>query len=153
MRDDSYMPFMQMMNMPNQYAPMMTMAEENLENMYPKIYHIVNPVCDMECENLNMKKGEMYTPSREELEKMVDSVYNRVESEVEAEVTKMENQENRQLGFGGRRLLRDLISVLLIRRLLRRRPFFPGFGFPFGGFGPGFAPGFRPWCGFGNYPY
>ncbi len=138
------------MNMPTQYSPMAEMSQENIENMYPKIYHIVNPACDIACENLHMKKGEMHTPTQEELDMMVESVYNKVESEVEAEIAKDENKNNRQLGFGGRRLLRNLIGILLIRRLLRRRPFQPGFGSPFGGFGPGFGAGYGF---FGRYPY
>ena len=135
-----------MMNMPAQaqYNPMMNMPaqsqtnqmaakSEQLEKMYPKTYQLIKPAVENACENMAGKKGQMYVPTEAELESMITDVYNNVESEVEANIKKSANPEERQFLGGGRRILRDFIGVLLITSLLnRRRPFYPGF---YGGFG------------------
>jgi len=136
-------PCMQTMGIPSQCYPMMTMPEQQLENMYPNIYNIVNPVVENHCDNICMKYGTMNTPTKEYLETTTDNILAEVEPQVTAEIEKETGAGERQFGFGGRRLLRSLIGILLIRNLLgrRRRPFgfFPGFGSPFGGFGGGFG--------------
>jgi hypothetical protein len=85
----------------------------------------------------------MYTPSRQQLESMVDQIDNKVGADVDQDYQDPDSEE-RQFGFGGfggrRRFRRDLITILLLRSLLRRRRF-PHFGFPFG-FGGGFGVGF-----------
>lgn len=136
-------PCMQTMGIPSQCYPMVTMPEQQLESMYPNIYNIINPVVEKQCDNIEMMYGKMYVPSKENIEAATDNILAEVESKVDAEIEKEAGAGERQFGFGGRRLLRGLIGILLIRSLLgrRRRPFgfFPGFGFqpgfPFGGFG------------------
>ena len=135
-------PCMQRMGTPGQGCPMV-MQEQQLESMYPNIYNIVNPAVEKHCDNIQMMYGNAYIPSKEHIEAATDNILSEVESKVDAEIAKEAGAGERQFGFGGRRVLRNLIGILLIRNLLgrRRRPFgfFPGFGFqpgfPFGGFG------------------
>lgn len=131
---------MQSMDISGQYNPMMTMPEQQLENMYPNIYNIINPVVESYCDNIDMKYGKMYTPSKEQLEATTDSILAKVEPDVDAAIGQEAGAAERQLGFGGRRLLRGLIGILLIRSLLgrRRRPF-------------GFYPGYYPGYSYGGY--
>lgn len=146
MYDDQrdWMPYMQSMGVPCQMYPMAAMPEQQLETMYPRVYHIVYPEVVRHCDNMDMTHGSSHIPTREQMERMVDDIAGRVEANVNAAIQQEAREpEERQLGFGGRRLLRNLIGILFIRELLRRRRR-PFFGFPFGGgFGPGFGGGFR----------
>lgn len=133
--DYDMMQYMQYMNIPNQMQPMVNMPEENLERMYPEIYYKIQPEVERQCDMLDMTYGYMYAPSRQDVDRMVDDIYSRVEQydmetsarQVSADADSVETQF-----FGGRGALRDLVGILLIRELLdrRRRPFFP-----YGGFG------------------
>ncbi len=87
-------PYMQMMNLPKQYEPMMEMPQEQLESMFPRCYYIIHPEVCRHCDRMISKKGTMYTPSREELEEMVDDIDNRVGQDVEAEYEENEYSEN-----------------------------------------------------------
>ncbi len=129
---------MQPMGMHNQYNPMVTMPEQELENMYPNVYNIVNPVVESHCDQMDMKYGAMYCPTKEQVEAETEQIVKEVENNVLAAIEKDGATAERQLGFGfgGRRLLRDLAGILLIRSLIgRRRPYgyFPGYfyGSPF----------------------
>ena len=134
MYPNAYMPcMMNTMAMPQQYGPITTMIEQQLENMYPKTYHIVYPRVRHHCDMLDMNYGCNYCPTKEQVDDMCDRICKEVEKDVETSMKDdmkddMEGKENRQLGFGSRRLLRDLVGILLIRELIRRRR---GFGFPF----------------------
>lgn len=136
------MPNMQMMNFPSQCCPMMEMPQDQLESMYPEVYHIVFPHVRHHCDMFDNNYGMMYNPTREQLEAISEDICKKVEKDVEKVIHVGRDDGDRQIGFGGRRLLNNLVTILLIRQLLgrRRRPFF---GFPggFGGFG-GFPVGF-----------
>lgn len=131
-----------MMMMPQQICPMMqqnlqmmTMQENQLEAMYPKTYHIINPVVQHYCDMMDMKYGVMNNPTKEQLDEACENICKDVEGEVDKAVGDEMKEGQRQLGFGGRRILRDLAGILLLRELLRRRRFFGFFGMPFfGGF-------------------
>ncbi len=154
--DWSNKPYMQMMNLPQQYEPMMEMPQEQLESMFPRCYYIIYPEVCRHCDRLISKKGTMYNPSRQELDNIVDDIDNRVGQDVEAEYEDNDYSENveamnisdnnpkekgRQFGgfYGGRRRFRrDLISIVLLRELMRRRrrPHYGyGYGYPGGGYG------------------
>ena len=92
---------MQAMGIPNQYSPMMTMPEQQLENMYPNIYNIINPVVEKHCDNMDMKYGTMYCPKKEELEATTDNILAEVEHDVATAIEKEAGMGERQLGFGG----------------------------------------------------
>ena len=128
------------MAMPTQqYNPMMNMTQQQLENMYPTTYNIVQPAVENVCDNLMANKGPMYTPTHEEISKMANDIYSNVESEVEAA-----SKKERQFYGSGRFVLNDLVTILLLNSLIRRRRPFYGY--------PGFYGGFSPY-GFGGYPY
>ena len=146
-----YMSYMQMMGMPGQYSPMMTMPQEQLETMYPKIYFIIYPVVQHHCDMMHMTYGMTQMPTREQLQAMTDDIYAKVEAEVEVTISRESRDEGeRQLFGGGRRLLRDLIAILLIRDLLRRRPYYPGYPGYYGGYSP-YGPGYGNYGGYPGY--
>ncbi|AEY65981.1 hypothetical protein [Clostridium sp. BNL1100] len=127
--------YMQMMNVPSQFSPMMEMPQDQLQAMFPRCYHIIMPEVGRMCDRMCAQYGPMFNPSRQMMDSMVDDIDNRVGADVDMDYQDFEGCENRQFvfdGFGGgrRRFRRDLITILLLRELLRRRrrPFFP-FGF------------------------
>ncbi len=134
------MPQMQMYNMgisPQMY-PMTTMSDQQLERMYPRSYHIIYPEVIRCCDMMEMTHGSSHVPTREELEKTIDEITAKIEGEVTLTFERdAKETSDRQLGSSGRRVLRDLVGILLIRELLRRRRR-PFYGFPYyGGFGSG----------------
>ena len=113
-------------NMRTSMAPSMFPMEaysDDLERMYPEVYRVVYPMVCFACDNIR-------TPVTEEmLDMMTDDIYDRVEADgrinvdISVEVRNNEEvQENRQRRPRRRnRFLRDLIRILLLRELLRRR--------------------------------
>ena len=128
----------------NQTWDMNTTSDMELENCYPEIYKIVYPMITKKCNNITM------SVTKEDIENMTDEIYyaleerdeiklninltnevrktetasnNRVKmpdkkTEVKISELQSEKRETRQIN----RNLRDLIQILLIRELLRRRP-------------------------------
>ncbi|MFR5683564.1 MAG: hypothetical protein ACLUD1_05805 [Clostridia bacterium] len=112
-------------------CPHMEAYSDDLERMYPEVYRVVYPMVCVACDNIR-------TPVTEEMiDMMTDDIYDRVEADgrinvdISVEVRNAgsgneEIQENRQRRPRRRnRFLRDLIRILLLRELLRRRPRFP----------------------------
>jgi hypothetical protein len=107
---------------PNMMEPEEEMPEYKLEMMYPKTYYIIYPEVVRHCDIFDNGCCSMNLPTHEEIERMVDNITFKVEVEVEAAVKpEMREDEMRQLGFGGRGLLRDLARVLLLREFFQRR--------------------------------
>lgn len=101
----------------------MNTSSDDLERMYPEVYRVVYPMVCFACDNIR-------TPVTEEMvDMMTDDIYDRVEADgrinidISVEVRNdEETQENRQRRPRRRnRFLRDLIRILLLRELLRRR--------------------------------
>ena len=133
--DYDWRPCMHTMGIPSQMYPMMNMPEQQLEMMYPKIYFIIYPVVMQHCDMMDMSHGSMHNPTDEEMEAMTENIAVKVEADVDAAIKQDGGEGERQFGFGGRRLLRGLVGILLIRELLRRRRR-PFFGYPYyGGYG------------------
>mgnify|MGYP000277495959 CR=1 FL=1 len=135
-----YMPYTQMMNMPDYCYPMVAIPQQELEGMYPKTYSVIMPVIERNCDMMDMKYGMMYSPTREEIEAMADNIVKDVSPDVDMVISQAQREEERQLGLGGRRILRDLALILLIRELIRRRNSYGGgyggyYGYPGGMFG------------------
>lgn len=159
------------------YTPMNTnsmnsVSDMDLESCYPEIYKIVYPMVCKKCDNITMPV------KNEDIENMADEIYFALEGRAEVQlninlgnevrateksstnITKTSNKkpevkisevsdekrETRQINRG----LRDLIQILLIRELLRRRrpgrPPMPRPPMP--GPRPPMRPPFRP--GFGS---
>ena len=128
-------------NLANMYVQ--EQSEEDLEKYYPDIYRIVYP---MVCKTCSQVTGPV---TEEMIENMTNTIYMNLESEESLKVnmkvvqnrngdvknpnSKESELETRQQNF----LLRDLIRILLLRELLRRRrpnrPPFPGPRPPFPG--------------------
>ena len=108
---------------------------EELESMYPEIYHVVQPLVSQSCTRVS------YPFTQKQLEEMTDVIYlevaqmeneKRSGAEVKNEVTnhaknkdmKPEEKRNRP----NRNPLRDLIQILILRELLgnQRPPCRPG---------------------------
>ena len=109
-------------SMPPSMFPMEAYSDD-LERMYPEVYRVVYPMVCFACDNIR-------TPVTEEmLDMMTDDIYDRVEADgrinvdISVEVRNNEEvQENRQRRPRRRnRFLRDLIIILLLSELLRRR--------------------------------
>lgn len=136
-----YMPYMQMMGVSPQSYPMATMPADQLESMYPQVYYKMYPMIQAQC-NMMMAQTPAFTPTPEQLEAMAEDISVKTEQEMDGMPQRdFEGAEDRQFGYGRRRFLRDLASILLIRELVgrRRRPFY---GYPYGyGYGYGF-PGY-----------
>jgi hypothetical protein len=131
MQDYDYTDYMRMMNMPTQQAPMMQMPQEQLESMFPRCYHIIMPEVENMCHRMFCMHGPMFNPNRQMLESMVDEIDRKVCDDVDMDYQDFDKcDDDRQFGFGGfgggrRRFRRDLITILLLRSILRRRrPFF-----------------------------
>lgn len=140
------MPQMMSPSMP-QAMPQMCLPMDDHDSImgfpvkYPKVYYKLYPKVKMLCEQMDLQSNpSMYPcPSHETIEQMTDHLYNTMSKEDLAEIESCLEGSDRQLGFSGRRLLRDLIGILLIRELIRRRRFFNPFGFGGVGFpGVGF---------------
>lgn len=139
---NNIMPYPQMMN-PNLYkSPMVDYPTEKLEDMYPEIYYKVFPKIQQMCVLKDTQdNNEMYpNPTRDAVERMTDDIYRDTMMEM-GEQEGMETGTQRQYGiFGGPGYgypgyiypgygypgyrgspVRDLIGILLIRELLRRR--------------------------------
>ena len=109
------------------YSNMDTYSDD-LERMYPETYRVIYPMVCFACDNIR-------TPVTEEtVDMMTDDIYDRVEAdgrikmdisvEVRNDDETSENRQRRPLRRN--RFLRDLIRILLLRELIRRRrPRFP----------------------------
>lgn len=130
MNYQSYDEYMRsLMGYPNMRTSMFSMetSSDDLERMYPEVYRVVYPMVCFACDNIR-------TPVTEEMvDMMTDDIYDRVEADgrinidISVEVRNdEETQESRQRRPRRRnRFLRDLIRILLLRELLRRRRRFP----------------------------
>ncbi len=138
----------------NNMYPMMTMPEQQLESMYPKVYFIILPVVNRQCDIIDTMYSYNYTPTREEFDSMVEDMYVKVEPDVKAELGESggnpHGQSGNPNGYGGG-LLRALVGTLFLRELIRRRRR-PIYGYPYGGYGPGFGAGYGPGFGSGFGP-
>lgn len=134
------MPHMQMKGHGFCHSPVAYQPTEELENMYPEIYHRVYPKIVSACEMMDTPTAYgMYPyPSRDAVERLTDNIYDETVKEIGNIEGNMENTRQPVFfggghgGFGGyggygrRPFLRDLIGVLLLRELIgRRRPYYP----------------------------
>jgi hypothetical protein len=120
---------------------MVTMPDSQLESMYPDMYYRMYPEVVRECDRMEMVYGEEYMPGREELDKMMDNIFVKLNVDIDISTGSLQASADsiETQVYGGRGILRDLAGILLIRELLgrrrRRRPYFPyGYGYDFGRF-------------------
>lgn len=125
--------------MENMYDPMIEEEDEqDLAMLYPELYHRVMPWVMYYGDQIEMRYGAMHTPTRDEVEKITDDIYDRLEMDMnidEYDENEAEEAESRQRPRR-RRSLRDLIRILHLRdlhrrrrRRRRRRPHYGGYGY------------------------
>lgn len=135
--------------------------------MYPDIYYRIYPYAHRTCDR--MDNPYMMYPSEAQVESMVDECYDACVRAMPdliqyADMHVEEAKEVDASQFRRRPLLRDLIAIILISELFRRRRFFRGFnygsgigggyggnyGAGYGSYGPGgYGPGYGPGAGAG----
>lgn len=106
----------------------MCQSDDDLERMYPDTYRVVHPMVVSACNmvNINMPITESM------IDNMTNDIYDRAEADgrikidIDIEVQNRESEDSRQMRPRRRnRFFRDLIRILLLRELLRRRRRFP----------------------------
>jgi hypothetical protein len=127
-----------------EHHPVMATEEQRLEGMYPKTYLLIIPCIRKKCDSMEMKKGEMYIPEKEEMDEMIEEICSEIEEEIEEILEDHEDEEmtrQRRRRRRRRRLFRDYVGSILIGELLGRRrrrpPYFPP---PYHGGYPGYPP-------------
>ena len=132
------------------YSHLLMMPEDQLERMYPRVYYIVNPIVIRQCDYMDDTYGPDYIPTREELERMIDSIYSQAESRVMAEMPAKEKHGNPDGNPDGNPFLRGLVGTLLVRELFRpqKRKALQGDFRDNPDFSPGFPPFFPIWSWF-----
>lgn len=111
------------------------MSYEDIEQLYPEVYRVVYPMVCSSCDRIQFPNAPV---TDEMVTHMTDDIYDRVEADgrinIEVNVTTEvrdsssssdSSVETRQRRRPRNRFLRDLIRILLLRELFRRRRF-PG---------------------------
>ncbi len=146
--------------MPNQYPEMM----EYEPMQYPEVYYMVNPMVEQRLDMMDQSyNAAMYPyPSPEMVDKMSEDIYKECMEKYPEKMKEYENQmpnnETNQRYRRRRGLFGNLIPILLIRNLLRRRRYGYGRGYGYGygpgyGLGLGYGPGYGGYGGYGPYGY
>lgn len=110
-------------------------SDEDIERLYPEVYRVVYPMVCSSCDRIQFPGT---TVNDEMVTRMTDDIYDQVEADgrinievnVTTEVRESSNSSNssvetRQRRRPRNRFLRDLIRILFLRELFRRRRF-PG---------------------------
>lgn len=110
--------------------------ERQIEMMYPHSYYVIYPHVRYKCDLLERKYGKNYCPTKEEMKDIVEDICKKVEKELERDVDDKKDKDQcraedrrRRRRYDRRRLLNDLVGVILIGELLNRRgPYYgPGY--------------------------
>jgi hypothetical protein len=118
--------------------------------MYPDIYYRIYPYVHRTCDR--MDNPYMRYPSESQVESMVDDCYDACIKGMPdliqyADIKTKEKEEIDTKQFRRRPLLRDLIAIILISELFRRRRRRPYYD-PYGA-GQGMEAGYQPGAGYG----
>ncbi|NLZ49288.1 MAG: hypothetical protein GX895_11030 [Clostridiales bacterium] len=124
-------PAYQMANM-----PLTVQNERQIEMLYPRSYYIIYPHVRYQCDMLERKYGKNYCPTKEEMEDILEDIYIKVEKELDKDDDDKKDKDHcrgedrkRRRPYDRRRLLNDLIGIILIGELLDRRRTYYGPGF------------------------
>jgi len=148
----------------NRYGYMYPSLTPGIDNgmvqhiMYPDIYYRIYPYVHRTCDR--MDNPYMYYPSEAHVENMVNECYDAcikgMPDLIQYADIKAEQADEAEANQIRRRpLLRDLIAIILISELFRRRRLYDygsGYG-PGNGYGPGYGPDYRPGYGPPAYGY
>lgn len=126
----TYYPYMPMWNIPQYYYPMTDFDDDRLRMMYPRIYNDLYPMINNYCDMMERRYGTMYTPTREEMDSMVEDMTRNLggrpeeitqEGEAAAETLAPIGYDGDYRHYDGHHGMSDLARILLIRELMRRR--------------------------------
>lgn len=125
--------------MPDQYTMPQYNQMDELEEMYPRIFLIINPHVRHHCHMMEQMHGGMHHYLKEEIDDMCERIYQTCEKEIEEYMEEDDhdehdhdhshdhnrdrdrNHDHRQFGVHRNRFGTDLIRILLLRELLDRR--------------------------------
>ena len=79
-------------NMTNPYSNMMVMEDKDLEMLYPKLYFNVIPIVKYHCDKIVMMYGTMYCPRKDEMEKILDDICEKLEKDIDKEEDEVSNK-------------------------------------------------------------
>lgn len=116
--NQGWMPYIQSMRVPEPMYAIVDMTEQQLEEMYPRIYFIIYPAVCYQCDMMDAEHGDMYVPHKEEFDEMVEDIHTQVSDDMEE--NKNQGVEIKQWRRDSGEL-RDLISIIFLRELLQRR--------------------------------
>lgn len=97
--------------------------EQAAESLYPQIYHDLNVHVKRVCQRVDRPNSAMLygLPSKEMVDQMVEEVYDAYHTETLASQSKESYMPEDEYYAAQRNPLRNLISIILIGELLRRR--------------------------------
>jgi len=120
--------------MPN--MPTIAQSERQIEMLYPHSYYIIYPHVRYHCDMLERKYGKNYCPTKEELEDILEDICKKVEKELDKDDDDKKDKDHcrgderkRRRPYDRRRLLNDLVGIILIGELLDRRRSYYGPGY------------------------
>ncbi|WP_050608087.1 hypothetical protein [Clostridium niameyense] len=92
-------------------------SDEDLKELYPKIYFKVYPIINNYCNKLEKETNIMYCPTEDKMDDMCKEIHEKIKSEL------YETEEDCMRGDGYRiyNPTRDLIRIIFIDELLNRR--------------------------------
>lgn len=118
---------------------------DDLERRFPPIYGRIYPWVNYFCCDMELKHGDDYEPSREDIKDIVEKIYDKIKDDLDDDDDhdhKHRDDTRVPLYYGGRGYLNDLIGVVLLgeligrrdhrRRRPRRRRRRPHYGYPYG---------------------
>ena len=125
---------MPMTNMP---ANVMDMDDKDLEMMYPKAYFKLIPMVKVHCDRMEGKYGVFFCPSKIEMDNIVEDICKKFDKDEDDDdkdkkhkkdkcrednyAESFEDDTRQRRKFGRRRLLRNLVEIILLNELLERR--------------------------------
>ncbi|WP_251861241.1 hypothetical protein [Clostridium sp. Marseille-Q2269] len=105
--------------------------DEDLKRLLPRIYFKIYPVVIHHCDLMEREKGKDYCPSEKELDSTCKEIYKKIKSQLDDDDDDCDC--TRQRRYRRRHAVRDIIRILflneLLRRRRRRRPHRPGYGY------------------------
>ncbi|OOO62419.1 hypothetical protein [Clostridium tepidum] len=93
--------------------------DEDLKNLYPKIYFKIYPLVKEHCDIIEKEKGENHCPSKKEVDTVCKKIYEKIKPQLDDDDEYKDFY--RQHRYRRRHAVRDIIGILLINELLGRR--------------------------------
>jgi len=102
--------------------------DDDLEKKYPPIYSKIYPWVSYFCCDMELKHGDDYEPTREEIKEITENIYEKIKDDLEDDDDKKDNKHRDddriplQYGYGySGGFVNDLIGIVLLNELVGRR--------------------------------